>query len=349
MLSVEGLAVRYGDTVAVDRVDLSVEDGESVCVLGPSGCGKTTLLRAVAGLVTPDSGRVRWDREDLAGVPPHRRGFGLMFQDHALFPHKDVLANVAFGLRMQRLPAREIALRSAEALAMVGLGGYEHRRVGELSGGERQRVALARSLAPRPRLLMLDEPLGSLDRVLRERLTVELRELFVRAGLTVLFVTHDQDEAFAVADRVAILRDGRVEQVGRPEEVWHRPATEFAARFLGYTNVTDATVRAGTATGAWGPVPAAHVPDGPVRLAARARAVRLSPGGPLSGVVESRTFRRDHFLLRVKVVDGAPVEAAVTGADVPEIGDAVTLAVDPGAVVVLPPQVPPDPGPHSGS
>src|SRR5574341_1346649 len=185
MRSVTNLVVRYGDgeAPALDGVDLEVADSEVVCVLGPSGCGKSTLLRAIAGLEPPAAGAVAWDGHDLAGVPPHRRELGLMFQDHSLFPHRDVLGNVGFGLRMQRLPAARVAARARELLALVGLAGFEHRRVSELSGGEQQRVALARALAPAPRLLMLDEPLGSLDRGLRDRLVLELRELFVGLGV----------------------------------------------------------------------------------------------------------------------------------------------------------------------
>jgi thiamine transport system ATP-binding protein len=312
---VTGLTVQYGDVVALDGVDLKVPDGDVVCVLGPSGCGKSTLLRAVAGLEAPAAGTVAWDGRDLAGVPPHRRNLGLMFQDHSLFPHRDVLGHVAFGLRMQRVPKAKGDARARELLMLVGLRDYEHRRVSELSGGEQQRVALARALAPAPRLLMLDEPLGSLDRGLRDRLVLELRDLFVRLGVTALFVTHDHDEAFAIADRVAVMRAGRIEQVGPPEEVWRRPATEFVARFLGY-NVTDVF--------------------GSTRVAVRPDGLRLVRGGPVGGVVTGRTFRRDHFLVRVKVADAVPVEVAVAGDDVPSVGDPVELAADPDALIPLP-------------
>ena len=314
MLSVADLVVRYGDVTALDGVDLEVADSEVVCVLGPSGCGKSTLLRAIAGLEPPAAGSVAWDGHDLAGVPPHQRELGLMFQDHSLFPHRDVLGNVGFGLRMQRLPTARVEARAHELLALVGLAGYEHRRISELSGGEQQRVALARALAPAPRLLMLDEPLGSLDRGLRDRLVLELRELFVGLGVTALFVTHDHDEAFAIADRVAVMRAGRVEQVGAPEDVWRHPATEFVARFLGY-NVT----------GVLGPAPVAVRPDG----------LRLEEDGSIAGVVVGRTFRRDHFLVRVKVADGSPLDVAVASDQVPAVGDPVHLAVDPDAVVHL--------------
>ena len=314
MLRVEGLEVRYGDAVALDGIDLVVEDGEVVSVLGPSGSGKSTLLRAVAGLEPPVRGRVVWDGDDLTGVPPHRRQLGLMFQDHTLFPHRDVVGNVAFGLRMHGVQSAQAAARAGELLALVGLAGYEHRRVAELSGGEQQRVALARAIAPAPRLLMLDEPLGSLDRALRERLMVELRDLFTRLGLTSLYVTHDHDEAFALADRVAVMHDGRIEQLGSPVEVWEHPANEFVARFLGY-NVTDAF--------------------GGGRVAVRPDSLRVDPEGPIAGVVTARTFRRDHFLLEVKVADAPSLEVAVTGDRIPATGDPVRLAADPAAIVPL--------------
>jgi thiamine transport system ATP-binding protein len=314
MLRLDGVDVRYGDTVALDGVDLVVADGEIVSVLGPSGSGKSTLLRAIAGLEPLVRGRVAWDDHDLAGVPPHRRQLGLMFQDHTLFPHRDVIGNVMFGLRMRNAPAAQANARARELLALVGLAGYEHRRVTELSGGEQQRVALARALAPAPRLLMLDEPLGSLDRALRERLMVELRDLFTRLGLTSLYVTHDHDEAFALADRVAVMYDGRIEQLGTPVEVWEHPAGEFVARFLGY-NVTDALGRG--------------------RVAVRPDSLRVEPQGPIAGVVTARTFRRDHFLLEVKVADGPPLEVAVTGDRIPAVGDPVRLAVDADAIVPL--------------
>ena len=240
MLRVEGLTVRFGDTIAVDGVDLVVGDGEVVCVLGPSGCGKSTLLQAVTGLIVPDAGRVTWDGQDLAGVPTHKRGFGLMFQDHALFPHASVARNVGFGLRMQHRPRHEVQRRVEDLLEVVGLAGYGDRGVAELSGGEQQRVALARALAPEPRVLLLDEPLGALDRALRERLIDELDGIFDRLGSTVLYVTHDQDEALALADRLVVMRAGQVVQEGDPTEVWRHPADDFVADFLAATSIVEA-------------------------------------------------------------------------------------------------------------
>jgi len=338
MLEIEQLRVEYESTVALDGVDFAVADGEVVCVLGPSGSGKSTLLRAVAGLERPTTGRVRWDGEDLTAVAPHRRHFGLMFQDHALFPHRDVLGNVAFGLRMQRMSRGVVDAGARAAIARVGLAGFEHRRVRELSGGEQQRVALARALAPDPRLLMLDEPLGSLDRELRERLATELRSLFVALEVTALFVTHDQDEAFALADRVVIMRAGHIEQVGPPQEVWHRPATEFTARFLGFANVVDAHIDDTGIHSAWGPMPGALAsaegapPGGPVRLAARPDGLRIDPDGAVRGRVLGATFRRDHFLVRVET-DVGTLEVAVDAP--PPEGELVGLTADPDALVVL--------------
>lgn len=344
MLRIDGLRVVYGDetTAAVDGIDLAVGDHETLCILGPSGSGKSTLLRAIAGLEPPTAGRISWDGTDLRGVPPHRRGFGLMFQDHALFPHRDVLGNVAFGLRMRGAARGAVDSGARAALDRVGLAGFEHRNVSELSGGEQQRVALARALAPDPRLLMLDEPLGSLDRELRERLAVELRALFVELGVTAIFVTHDQDEAFALADRVAVMRAGRVEQVDRPEAVWRLPANEFVARFLGFTNVVDATVDGEVLHTPWGvvataaPVADERTTSGPahvVRLAARPDALCLDPASSVRGPVTATTFRRDHFLVRVDTEFGT-FEVAADRA--PTLGTSTGVSIDPGGLVVLP-------------
>jgi thiamine transport system ATP-binding protein len=205
MLSVEGVTVRFDGQTVLDDVSLQVATGEIVALLGPSGSGKSTLLRVIAGLHAPDDGRVCWDGEDLSGVPPHRRGVGLVFQDLQLFPHKDVAGNVAFGLRMQGTARATIDRRVTELLALVGLPGFEHRRVATLSGGEAQRVALARALAPEPRVLLLDEPLAALDRDLHDRLAVEVRQLLQRVGITAVHVTHDDSEARTIGDRLVVL------------------------------------------------------------------------------------------------------------------------------------------------
>ncbi|MBT2383478.1 ABC transporter ATP-binding protein [Streptomyces sp. ISL-11] len=337
LLRLDGVTVRFGERPALDAVDLEVAEHETVCVLGPSGSGKSTLLRVVAGLQRADAGRVLLAGRDQGGVPTHRREVGLMFQDHQLFPQRDVAGNVGFGPRMRGAGRAETQRRVAELLDMVGLPGAGPRSVAALSGGEQQRVALARALAPRPRLLMLDEPLGQLDRSLRERLVVELRELFARLGTTVLAVTHDQGEAFALADRVVVMRDGRVAQAGTPLEVWQRPASEFVARFLGFDNVVGATVSGERAKTPWGTVPVpAGTREGGCRLLVRPAGVRLAPEGEgLPCTVSGRTFRGDHVALLLRPADGPRLEAACGLRGAPEVGDRVGVVFDAAEVVVL--------------
>lgn len=230
MLEVRDLVVVLDGKTILDGVDLRVADGEVVGILGPSGSGKSTLLRAIAGLVEVASGDILWDGRSVVGVPTHRRRFGLMFQRYALFPHLDVAANIAFGLRMQGI--EDVDRRVEAALEMVGLSGFGPRKIDGLSGGEQQRVALARTLAPEPRLLMLDEPLGALDRNLRKRVLTEIDEILAERAVTALVVTHDRDEAAALADRLALMRDGTIVQVGTLEELTSNPADDWVASFL---------------------------------------------------------------------------------------------------------------------
>lgn len=347
-LTLESLTVRFGSRPVLDEVDLRVAPRETVCVLGPSGSGKSTLLRAVAGLQPVDQGRVLLDGADQAGVPVHRRGLGLMFQDHQLFPQRDVGGNVAFGLRMRGIGKGRSTERVAELLELVGLPGAERRAVGSLSGGEQQRVALARALAPEPRLLMLDEPLGQLDRTLRERLVVELRQLFARLGTTVLAVTHDQGEAFALADRVLVMRDGRIAQSGTPLEVWQRPASAFVARFLGFDNVVDASVDGhGRAATPWGALPVPHgTPPGAGTLLVRPAGVRLRADGGLACRVTARTFRGDHVSLLLEPERGPELEAACALREAPRPGERVMVDFDPAEVVRLAPEAAEDHAEH---
>lgn len=340
LLELDGVTVRYPGHTALDGLRLAVAERELVCVLGPSGSGKSTLLRAVAGLGDTDAGSVRLDGRDQAGVPAHRRGVGLMFQDHQLFPQRDVAGNVAFGLRVRGVPRRAAAERVAELLELVGLGGAERRSVGSLSGGEQQRVALARALAPRPRLLMLDEPFGQLDRGLRERLVVELRELFRELGTTVLAVTHDQGEAFALADRVVVMREGRVAQRGAPAEVWQRPASAFVARFLGFRNLAEGVVRDGVADTAWGAVPLPPgTPPGPATVLVRPAGVRLGePGTGLGCRVRARTFRGERVVVLLEPERGPALEASCPPRTAPAEGARVGITFDPEEALALPPE-----------
>jgi ABC-type Fe3+/spermidine/putrescine transport system ATPase subunit len=351
LLQVEGIDKSYDDVPVLKDVSLSLERGEIMCLLGPSGSGKTTLLRIIAGLEAAGSGQVRLDGRDLSGVPVHRRGIGLMFQEFALFPHKDVYGNVAFGMRMARLPREEIERRVASALALVGLRGFERRSVYELSGGEQQRVALARSLAPRPSLLMLDEPLGSLDRALRERLMNELRRILKSVELTGLYVTHDQIEAFAVADRIVIMAQGEVQQIGTPQAVYHRPANPFVARFLGMTNLLPGRVVDLATRQVQTPIGSLHaraLPHDtpsetpfPVTVLLRPDAAQLANGSEhgsgtnlVQGEVTECSFRGAYYRLALRHTSGAELafELKAAANHAPSRGDRVTLALPVDAV-----------------
>jgi thiamine transport system ATP-binding protein len=304
-LTLRDVTVRFGSKVAVDAVSLDVAAGETVAVIGPSGSGKSTLLRAIAGLEPLAAGTIEAGGRSLEGIPTHRRDLGLMFQDHALFPHLSVTDNVGFGLDMQAVDPTERRARIGELLELVGLSEFGHRSVSELSGGEAQRVALARALAPRPALLMLDEPFGSLDRVLRQQLTADVRHLLDDLGQTALHVTHDQAEAFALAERVAVLADGRLQQLGTPEELWRRPASTFVAAFLGHPNRwtvevdSDGTLRLGSlalGTGCVGLSP------GPAEVVVPLTALQLDEGGSIPVVVADARFADGRYRVEAKVV-----------------------------------------------
>ena len=330
-LEVDGVSFAAAGHDIVASVSLNVAQGQTLAVLGPSGCGKTTLLRLIAGLERPSAGSVRLDGVDLAGLPAHRRKFGMVFQDFALFPHMNVARNVAFGLRKSSLPKSAAQARVAELLEMVGLSGFENRTTEALSGGERQRVALARALAPDPRLLLFDEPLGSLDRGLRERLLVELRAILDRLTIPAIYVTHDQFEAFAVADRMAIMRAGRIVTEGTPQELYANPTTEFVARFLGFSNIVDGQ-RDGagiisTPVGTWA---APEADAGPVRLLLRgedAAVVDTAGDGIVTGQVVSRLFQGGRQRVEVDA-HGEKLEFEfAAGVPVPSPGAAIHIRV----------------------
>ena len=331
MLSVEGLTVTFGATTAVADVSLELPRGQVLAVLGPSGCGKSTLLRTVAGLERPDAGRVLFDGADVTGVPTHRRDFALMFQDGQLFPHLTVAGNVGYPLKVRRVPRPARDARVAELLGLVGLPAHEGRAPDTLSGGERQRVALARALAVRPRLLLLDEPLSALDRNLRERLATDLHDILRAERTTALLVTHDHDEAFAVADRMAVMRSGRLVQSGTVEEVWRHPADADTARFLGYAAVVPAPAAArllGTGRD-----------DGegePAALALRRSALRVDAAGPIEGEVSSAKVGAELTRL-VVAIPGVGALDAVAGLAVPVVaGERVRLRLDRSRTAVLP-------------
>ena len=341
MLRLVDVSVSYGVTPALTGMSLEVGPNERLAVLGPSGSGKSTLLRAICGLEPLAGGRVEWDGADLAGVPVHRRGFGLMFQDYALFQHRDVFGNVAFGLEMHDSSPPARAARTHEVLELVGLRGYERRRVDQLSGGEQQRVALARALAPTPRLLMLDEPLGALDRTLRARLLEDLAGLFRDLDLPLIYVTHDQEEALALGDRVAVMNAGRLETVLPARLLWRSPPNEFVARFLGLPNIVpiDLDPGGGVALTPWGDLPLAGPPPaGTTRLLLRPDSAAVDSRGPLGGVVVSVTFRGDHSVVEVRGerADSPLLEIHLRQSDSPTVGQAVRLSVDRAGVLFLP-------------
>lgn len=331
-LHLEALGVTHGPTVALADVDLVVPTDSTLAVLGASGSGKTTLLRAIAGLDAA-SGRVRWDDEDLSRIAPHRRGIGMVFQDHALLPHRDVLGNVRFGLEGRGADRTTATARARSLLASVGLEGYDARTVNSLSGGEAQRVALARALAPSPRVLLLDEPYGALDRERRDRLMLEVRAILRDAGVTVVHVTHDHEEAFALGDAVAILHEGRLEQVGPPDAVWSRPASTRVARFLGATTAIEGEAHDGTITTPLGPIRAAGPGPGPVTVSWRPEAAHLDAAGAIEGRVTDATFRRTHHLVAVATAAGS-IEAVADRA--PTLGEPVRVTLDADAVFVHP-------------
>jgi spermidine/putrescine transport system ATP-binding protein len=322
-LRLERLTKHFDGIVAVDDLTLSLEWGEMLALLGPSGSGKTTTLRLLAGFERPDRGRVWVEDEDVTGLEPVARRFGMVFQHYALFPHLDVGENVAFGLESLRVRGEELDRRVARALAAVDLGGFERRRVGQLSGGQQQRVALARALAPEPRVLLLDEPLSNLDPALRERTRGEIRELIRRVGITTVLVTHEQEEAFDLGDRVAVLRGGRLEQVGTPEELYASPAAPFVAEFVGRSSRIGVTLVGRSQRGVriavegveWDLTDGAGegLPPGPALMIVRPEALRLLPpaAGAIPGSVTERRFTGGSSLFTVVTDGGVTIE--VTG------------------------------------
>lgn len=337
MLQLLDITKDYENRSLLRDISFTVAPGETVCLLGASGSGKSTLLRIIAGLEAAEQGTVCWQGQDLTAVPVHLRNFGLVFQDYALFPHLSVFENVAFGLKMQNLPGTEVERRAREAITQVNLSGFEGRRVTELSGGEQQRVALARALAPRPRLLMFDEPLGALDRALRDRLQDELRGILHATGIPAIYVTHDQEEAFAIADRVLLLHEGEIVRDGSPSEVWNEPRSAWAARFLGLGNIVEGVVRfqvgklkVETPAGVFGlGCRHAHQVGEKVNLLLRPSGVWIAADGNLHGVVADVVFHQDQF--KVTLESGLYFYLP----EAPKIGEAIVVSNPPSAVHCL--------------
>jgi putative spermidine/putrescine transport system ATP-binding protein len=338
----EGLRRQYGPVVALDGVDLTVRAGELVALLGPSGCGKTTTLRLLAGLEDADAGTITVGGKDITRVPANRRDMGMVFQAYSLFPHMTVRENVAFGLRLRRVSKADRDRRAMEMLDLVGLSQQADRYAHQISGGQQQRVALARALAIEPQVLLLDEPLSALDAKVRAQLRDQIRRIQLEVGITTLFVTHDQEEALAIADRVGVMKEGRIEQLGPPTEIYSRPGTPFVAEFVGLTNRLAGTVSGSTVTvrGRDLPLVDLSTPPGPVTALVRPEAVTLASGaaeesGPLSGTVIAVTFLGATSRVTVDLGD-TTILAQLPTSDATELsaGSPVTLAIRPDPVLV---------------
>jgi putative spermidine/putrescine transport system ATP-binding protein len=311
VLDIKGVAKRFGEVHAVEDFDLTVSDGELVCLLGPSGSGKSTLLRMVGGFERPTAGSITIDGEEVIHLPPERRPTGMVFQSHALWTHMNVFKNIAFGLKLRRLPAEEVHRRVDAVLELVGLTGYGKRGTNQLSGGQQQRVALARSLVLEPKILLLDEPFASLDQHLRERLREEVRDIQQRLKITTLFVTHGQDEALAMADRIVVMHDGRIEQIAAPDMLYREPATPFVAGFIGKMNLIEGAVEGGTfCHTAFGI--ALPVSDGPVTFAVRPEALGIAAAaGSGAAKVHRVTDYGSHAIVDLELTDGIRLKAQV--------------------------------------
>jgi putrescine transport system ATP-binding protein len=358
-LQLTDIVKTFGSTRAVDGVSLDIFPGEFFALLGPSGCGKTTLLRMLAGFETPDSGHILLDGEDLTAIPPHERPVNMMFQSYALFPHMNVAENIGFGLQMQRMPKRDIKARVEEMLALVHLDHLARRKPDQLSGGQKQRVALARALAKKPKLLLLDEPLGALDRKLREATQFELVNIQESLGLTFVIVTHDQEEAMTVSTRLAVMRDGQIAQLGEPHHVYEAPNSRYVAEFIGDVNILEGVVEnAGSGAGsciirlADGGVAelggARDLPAGAVALALRPEKIAIgrqedsavAAANTLDGAVEDIAYLGDMSVYNIRLDSGALVRVARTNRfraleEPISWEDRVRLSWDGSALVVL--------------
>lgn len=342
LLRIRKLQKRYGQAIALDRIHLDVHAGEFLCFLGPSGCGKTTLLRAIAGLDPQTAGSIHQGEAEISALPAEKRGFGIVFQSYALFPNLTVLDNVAYGL-VGKLPRAEREARARELLATVGLEGFERKYPAQCSGGQQQRVALARALAPKPGLLLLDEPLSALDARVRVHLRSQIKALQAQLGVTTIMVTHDQEEALTMADRIVVMNRGEIEQVGTPYEIYEQPRTRFVADFVGAMNFLPARLRNASLLEVAGtlielPQPASLLPGLPITAGIRPERVRLAACG-LPATLLAREFLGSQLRLLARLADGSelqlllPVEAA-TG--LPEVGGALALDFNPDYLRLFP-------------
>jgi spermidine/putrescine transport system ATP-binding protein len=332
-LRLDRLTHRFGQAVAVDALSLDVQPGEFLTLLGPSGCGKTTTMRIVAGFEHPHAGRVLIDGVDVTGVAPGKREVGMVFQNYALFPHLTVAANIAFGLKQRNVPAAARNTRVTELLELIQLAPMRDRYPAQLSGGQRQRVAIARAIAHPPRILLMDEPLGALDQKLREAMQLEIRALQRKLGITTVYVTHDQNEALTMSDRIVVMRDGRIEQAATPHDIYHRPATRFVASFVGRINVLPTDHASATLP----------VPQAIDMIGIRPEALRILPPGwavngyaTVEGTLTDRIFAGNFTSLAVAIGGGLSLNVEVgPGEPIPALGTPIRLAWDPAHSIIL--------------
>ncbi|CAH1667488.1 Spermidine/putrescine import ATP-binding protein PotA [Hyphomicrobiales bacterium] len=347
-IAVRRLSKAYGTVPVLDEIDLDVRPGEFLTLLGPSGSGKTTLLMAIAGFLRPDKGSIRFGEREVVRLAPHKREIGMVFQNYALFPHMDVARNVGFPLRLRRVPANEIARRVEAALEMFQLGGFGSRRIDQLSGGQRQRVALARAIVFEPRIILMDEPLSALDKQLRERMQIELRQLHERLGTTTVYVTHDQREALTMSDRIAILDRGQIARIDTPRAIYDEPGSRFVAEFIGESSFLDVTLSEGVASAAGTTIQARHLParQGRCTMVLRPERLRLLRAGEGAGMncfeghVTGAIYQGETLLLQAVLSDGSPVSLrlATGGGDgpPPAAGTPIRLGIAVTDTVLLP-------------
>ena len=338
IIELKNITKEFDGERVLDNISLDIFDKEFVTILGPSGCGKTTTLRIIGGFETPDSGECLFEGKDMNGVPAYRRHVNTVFQKYALFPHLNVFENIAFALRLQKLPEKEIISRVQEMLEMVALRGFEHKKVGYLSGGQQQRVAIARALISRPRVLLLDEPLGALDLKLRKDMQNELKKIQRETGITFIYVTHDQEEALTMSDTVVVMSDGKIQQVGTPIDIYNEPVNAFVADFIGESNILDGVMpedrRVRFAGKEFECVDTGFAPNEPVDVVVRPEDVDFVPKekGMLTGVVTSVTFKGVHYEF---IVDIGGFKWMIQSTDFVDEGCEIGLSIDPDAIHIM--------------
>jgi spermidine/putrescine transport system ATP-binding protein len=347
ILELKGITKKFDDNKVLDGINIQIEEGEFITLLGSSGCGKTTTLRIIAGLETPDSGSVLLHGQDITNFEPNKRDVNTIFQSYALFPHMDVETNIAYGLKIKRVPKEEIKQRVKEALALVQLEGFEKRKPNELSGGQRQRVAIARAIVNNPKILLLDEPLGALDLQLRRQMQIELKRLQKKLGITFIYITHDQEEAINMSSRIVVMRDGEFEQIGTPDDIYYHPKTSFVAKFVGDANIVIAKVVSISDENVFVSIGEEEIPilhskseyqiGQKLSLAIRREHVEISPTqNQLTAKIIDKSFAGGMLRMVFQLEDGQEIVASRQGINYPlEVGDTVAIGFDPTSVVVV--------------